>query len=161
MIQTHYYFIGVYMVFCSECGKPTDPNVKFCPDCGAPTGSQRSPYSTPSYSQQPDNIYQQKMYGSKNPVLAAVGSFLIPGAGQLYLGKNIKGIILIVAYIITIILGFFGGFAIDVVLGYDLVIGLAFWIGLPAVINIISIIDAYLTGKQYNDHLQRTGSPPW
>jgi TM2 domain-containing membrane protein YozV len=40
----------------------------------------------------------------KNPILALVLSLLFPGLGQLYNGQNRKGITLIIAYVVFLIL---------------------------------------------------------
>jgi TM2 domain-containing membrane protein YozV len=60
----------------------------------------------------------------KNPTLAAILSFLIPGLGQIYNGEVGKGILIIVVHIVNailamIIIGFFTGLAVLVWAIYD------------------------------------------
>jgi TM2 domain-containing membrane protein YozV len=58
----------------------------------------------------------------KNPIIAAILSLLLGGIGQLYLGQQKKGIILIVAWIVTWIIPCVG----------------------PIIISILGAIDAYM-----------------
>jgi TM2 domain-containing membrane protein YozV len=71
---------------------------------------------------------------AKNPVLAAFLSFLLPGMGQIYVGKILFGISLIVlSFLIstlTIAISIFG-------------------IILYVIIWLYAIYDAYLTAKNY------------
>ncbi len=60
----------------------------------------------------------------KNPALAAILSFLLPGLGQIYNGEVGKGIVIIVVQVVNILLmaviiGFFTGFAVMVWAIYD------------------------------------------
>ncbi len=60
----------------------------------------------------------------KNPALAAILSFLIPGLGQIYNGEIGKGLIIIVVQVInfllaTIIIGIFTGLAVFIWAIYD------------------------------------------
>ncbi len=74
----------------------------------------------------------------KNPVLAAFLSFLLPGMGQIYVGKTLFGIGLIVlSFIIstlTIIISIFG-------------------IILYIIIWLYAIYDAYITAKNLIDDI--------
>jgi len=74
----------------------------------------------------------------KNPVLAAILSFLINGLGQVYNGQVAKGLIIIViqiinAFLTTIFIGFFTG----------------------AIVFIWSIYDAYAVAKRINAQNQQ------
>lgn len=99
--------------FCSNCGEKIDIDAEICPKCGvrvkAPT------------------------VGEKNPVLAAILSFLIVGLGQIYNGQIGKGIMLIIGYVISFALCF-------VYVGFIL---------LP-ILWIYGIYDAYNTAKKIN-----------
>ena len=104
--------------FCSNCGEEIDIDAEICPKCGvrvkAPTVGE-------------------KKVGEKNPVLAAILSFLIVGLGQIYNGEIRKGIILIIAYVISIALCF-------VYVGLILV----------PILWIYGIYDAYTTANKIN-----------
>ncbi|WP_456372824.1 hypothetical protein [Methanocaldococcus sp.] len=84
--------------------------------------------------------YEQK---KKSVGIAVLLSFVIPGAGQMYLGKVGKGIILLIA---TGILIAFGLLLSLLVIGIPLLLlGLIIWI--------YSIYDAYKSAKDYNAQL--------
>ncbi len=70
--------------------------------------------------------------GAKNPTLAVVLSFLLPGVGQLYLNQTRKGILMIVLAIIGAILTAF-------VIGLLLYIPVLIW----------SMVDAWRTGNAH------------
>jgi TM2 domain-containing membrane protein YozV len=103
--------------FCSNCGEEIDIEAEICPKCGvrvkAPTVAST--------------------VGEKNPVLAAILSFLIAGLGQIYNGEIRKGIILIIAYVISIVL-------CSILIGIPLVV----------ILWIYGIYDAYTTANKIN-----------
>lgn len=72
--------------FCSNCGSKIDVKAEICPKCGVRVGVTSE---------------------IKSPFLALILSFLFPGLGQFYNGHSKKGIILIVAAIVSIILYIF------------------------------------------------------
>ena len=74
----------------------------------------------------------------KSPGLAAFISFLLPGAGQMYGGKIMKGIIWLIAG----------------VLGYCL------WVVPGIIIHICCIVNAYKTIQRYNFNLLKSLSSP-
>lgn len=58
--------------FCSNCGKKIDAKAEICPKCGVRQSSS-------------NNSIESKR---KEPWLAALASFFIPGLGQLYTGQS-------------------------------------------------------------------------
>ncbi len=70
--------------FCSNCGEKIDVKAEICIKCGvramAPTTQ------------------------IKNPGLAALASFIWCGAGQIYNGQILKGVVLLIAYVISFFL---------------------------------------------------------
>lgn len=78
-------------MFCENCGKEIQDDVKFCPICGHKT---RDAVKT-SYSQPKE----------KNMVLALIISFILPGLGIVYAGNTKKGILIFVGGLIFSILG--------------------------------------------------------
>ena len=104
--------------YCGNCGNQIDANAEICPDCGV---------RQPGYSSQ-GPAYQQK-----NPGIAAVLSALWVGLGQIYNGEIVKGIILIIAYIISVCLTI-------ILIGF---------ITTP-ILWIFGIYDAYNTAKKIN-----------
>lgn len=109
------------VVHCRECGESISPRAELCPHCGvrqhpAPTGSE------------------------KNPGLAAVASFIIPGLGQVYNGDIAKGIIagiVVLAAAMTVV---------------GLILAIPLWVWL--------VYDAYKTAEQLNQPPAPAPAPP-
>ena len=105
------------MKYCRSCGAETDDQVIFCPKCGA-------------------RVEQEAVYvvqNRKNPGLAAVLSFFIPGLGQIYNGQIGKGIKF-------------------TIIGVTLALSIAFLVGiiLYPIFWAYNIHDAYSTAKRIN-----------
>ena len=72
--------------YCSDCGKSLENDTsKFCNDCGAQQDT-----TLPVEKQ--DSVRIVHGPEEKNPFLAAVCSFFIPGLGQVYNGETAKGV---------------------------------------------------------------------
>lgn len=72
-------------VFCRDCGAVINERAEICPECGI---RQREPETTTS---------------EKDPGLAAVASFFVPGAGQIYNGQIGKGLAILVVFVVGVI----------------------------------------------------------
>ena len=106
--------------FCVHCGAKIDARAEICPKCGVRVAPPPPP---------PRQEYVER----KNPVLAAVLSFIFTGLGQIYNGEIGKGIaLMIVAGICAVSVLFLIGLLL-----YPLV-----WI--------LGIVDAYDTAKKIN-----------
>ena len=108
--------------YCSECGKQLENETsKFCNDCGAQQ-------TTNTIVEPQDPVRMVLVPEEKNPFLATVCSFFIPGLGQVYNGETAKGV------------GIFAG----TLVGLFLVIipGLIVWA--------YGLYDAYTTAKKMN-----------
>ena len=70
--------IMVETKFCTRCGEKIDVLAEICPKCGVRQGVQGS-------------VQKEK----KEPWLAALASFLIPGLGQLYTNQSFGKAVLI------------------------------------------------------------------
>ena len=81
--------------FCPKCGYKMAKGLKFCPECGSPTSN------TPHVNNTVNNTGNSVVNTNKDPLLAAILSFLIIGLGQIYLGLTKKGIILFLAAIVS------------------------------------------------------------
>jgi TM2 domain-containing membrane protein YozV len=117
------------MAFCENCGANVNPGDQFCDSCGASLGAativEKSPQPEPAVPARTPGAGQ----GEKNPVLAALASFLFSGLGQVYNGNFVKGILI-----------FFG----------TLIGAMIFTI--PGIIVLVyGIYDAYTTAKKMND----------
>ena len=111
------------MKYCRSCGAETDDQVIFCPKCGA-------------------RVEQEAVYvvqNRKNPGLAAVLSFFIPGLGQIYNGQIGKGILVIILSIV---------FSAMVIFLIGFILAPAIWIW--------AMYDAYSTAKKINEGTIRT-----
>ena len=87
-----------------------------------------------------------KSMGVTIVLTVVLGIFGIGGIGHLYLGKIIKGIvILIVGIILAVITILTMGIGIIALIPY------AIWV----------VYDSYKLCKRYNDDLEQTGRPPW
>lgn len=113
--------------YCSSCGKEIAESTKFCPSCGKAVISNAS---SPIQSQ---TIQIQNQI--KNPGLAALLSFFISGAGQIYNGQLGKGIIAFISTTLTLVVGIMGNLIL-------IVISIILWI--------IWICDAYTTAQKIN-----------
>lgn len=83
------------MAYCTNCGKPTDESASYCPNCGKKTTQNNESFT--------DRVEKetQRFMNNKEPFIAAVLSFLLPGLGQVYNGDFKKGLFIQIAYIIT------------------------------------------------------------
>ena len=105
--------------FCANCGFEMPVTIKFCPECGHPTDAA------------PKVQNNTVVNSNANPGLAAILSFLICGLGQIYLGLVKKGLILLIAAIIS-------GFLTIILIGW-----VTFFI-----VWIYSIYDAYKSAQK-------------
>lgn len=158
------------MVYCQNCGHKCDSG-SFCPECGKPLNNY-SQNSNPGFNVQISIARQEKSVG-----LAALLSFLFPGAGTIYAGKIGKGIAICLLlmfissacftlYFIAlpeiylsadhpVAYGFEDFFSSDMMLSFYLMMAV------PLVLYIASIFSAAKDAKKYNKLLNETGKAPW
>lgn len=131
-------------MFCPSCGKEISNDVSYCPSCGADVKN----FGTARHTDEPNVIYVTE---TKSEGLALVLSFLIPGLGQMYDGKIVRGLgFLFICPILALILLFLPGFYI---FGFALII--------PIIVWIYGVYDAYRLAQEYNDYLHRYNKKPW
>ena len=94
-------------MFCSSCGSPNDDSARFCHKCGASVGGATPPappgpdFSTMRGGPASTSTAVGKQYAiGKNPPVAMILSFFIPGVGQFYNGDVKKGGIMLGAAVI-------------------------------------------------------------
>ena len=119
-------FIGGKMVKCTVCNNEVDENAEFCPNCGTKveemattnevveqTVSNQNTKFCPNCGKQIDinavicpkcGVQIERTAEEKSPVLALILSAFFPGIGQFYNGQPKKGIILIIAAIVSLCL---------------------------------------------------------
>ncbi len=112
--------------YCSSCGKEIAEGIKFCPSCGKAAVSEIPSQIQSQIVQTPAKI--------KDPGTAAVLSFFITGAGQIYNGQLGGGIVLLVSAIVTFIVGF--------IIPVFWVISWGIWV--------LAIYDAYTEAQKIN-----------
>lgn len=150
------------MPYCQNCGRQYN-NERFCPDCGADLGNSSS--ST-------NNMESNRVvYSERNPGVAVLLSFLIPGIGSLYAGKIGKGIAILLVNIASWIVGMLlavlvavvmtGGETTDAAVAAGTVIMFTIISVVPLVAWVYSMFAAYADTKEYNEYLFAYGSPPW
>lgn len=111
--------------YCPYCGVQIDYKYTICPSCGKP---------------QPkiEGIPPTHAVKRKNPALAAVLSLLITGAGQIYLGRVLRGVFFLGTVLLL-------GYLLEDILTFDelMIVGIAF--------SVISAWDAYSIAKKINE----------
>ena len=131
-------------MFCSGCGRQMDAAQQFCPGCGLknPAPQPTSMVATAGTGVAPAQqipAQQVIVVTEKSPGLAAVLSFFWAGLGQIYNGEITKGIVMMVAYVVSCIL-------MAAAIGF---------ITTP-ILWIYGMVDAYKTAEKLNASL-RTG----
>lgn len=132
---------------CADCGSEVAAGSNFCPECGAPPdGSERrADRGEAAFCRHcgervavaaeicPHCGVRRRPVVERNPGLAALASFVVPGAGQIYNGRLVKGFALAFGAILSIPLMLF-------------VVGLFTY----AAIWIYAVYDAYTTAERIN-----------
>ena len=186
----------IMTMYCPYCGASLEGDEIFCANCGSklPTEKQQATTSGKTKNDtvtrkassmqaqfaqqhvssvppiqvvppQPSHVFATNR---KEPWIAALLSFFIPGAGQIYAGKVARGIGLILIFFLGPLVFFFGLFI--PVIGFGMgsggtMIGLtimSFFIGMIiyVVLFVWNIIDAYTLAEKYNEFLLKHGRPP-
>jgi TM2 domain-containing membrane protein YozV len=127
-------------VYCFSCGIPIKKQAEICPQCGV---RQRSPPTSSSTAETTTS------YREKSPPLAAVGSMLWTGAGQIYNGQLVKGIALMVLLVVN------GSLVVGVALTSVPVFSILLLMVLP-IIWVYGVVDAYRTAASLNGRQDQT-----
>jgi len=110
------------------------------------------PSPVPSYAQrtyyEPQMIAPMRM---KNTTIAAASSVLLPGTGQIYAGRALRG------------LGILALLALIGLTGYIVFRELGLWLVFPSLLGIFAwqIYDAYHLASKYNEYTRIYSRPPW
>lgn len=135
--------------FCSQCGTENKDTAKFCQQCGNPLKETKENQTQnldntiikkeTTENKQENNTYENNpntiIVKKKDPLIAALLSFLIIGAGYLYIDDTKK---FLKYFLIGILLAFITIFT----MGIGLIAYLPFYI--------YQIYDAYKSTEQYN-----------
>ena len=88
------------MPYCSNCGNALEENALFCSNCG-----KRPEAKNESFKEKLE-YEADKFMTKKDPFIAAILSFVLPGLGQIYNGDFKKGLMIQICFIFSL---FFGG----------------------------------------------------
>ena len=95
-------------MFCAQCGAPNDATARFCFKCGSslsPAAGGPAPAADPRMrgGAPPATVAETRVATGKNPVLATILSFFIPGVGQFINGDMKKGAVMLVLAIVLFV----------------------------------------------------------
>lgn len=107
--------------FCVSCGEKIDFKAEICPKCGV---------------KQPVEKNSRSVVVLKNPGVAAVLSFFIPGLGQIYNGEIILGFWFLIFQTLLLYLAFFRNYK------FLFLVSIILWI--------LGIVDAYKATEDIN-----------
>ncbi len=149
--------------FCGKCGKKIESKNNFCPICGTSLNNPTQMHNNTPNPNPPNNDYNNNYHqnsnpiiGLKDPTLTLILSILLGcGVGHLYVGNIKKGIRIMIGTILLVVIG-----------GVLIATGIFAILGAPLIIAafvlfIWQITDAIKLCRQCNEHLKRTGTPPW
>ncbi|MCB5280100.1 MAG: zinc ribbon domain-containing protein [Candidatus Cloacimonetes bacterium] len=149
-------------MFCSKCGKEAEDGLAYCPHCGAsldPASQQK---------QQNNNNNCQTIYAirDKNEGIALILSLLVPGIGQMYVGKILRGFVFLFSGIIVAIIMTAAIIAMGAISSADnAIIGAIALSGITVIaylaIWIYGMYDAYSLAKEYNEYVFANHQKPW
>ena len=151
------------MPYCPRCGVQLDAaGARFCRICGtsllAPIAMAPAveliyvPSPAPSYAQriyyEPQMIAPMRM---KSTTIAAASSVLLPGIGQIYAGRALRGLGILA---LLVLIG---------LTGYIVFRERGLWLTLPSLLGIFAwqIYDAYHLAGKYNEYTRLYSRPPW
>jgi len=147
-------------MYCRKCGKELISDAAYCSSCGISVEgigmnatSERTAYYMP--------------YAEKSVGIALVLGFLCIGLGHLYIGKLKRGLCIMSASIIlaVVLLIFLFSFISDTYLTNEEATVIANVMILAGIfvfiLLLVSLFDVNKLTKEYNDHVRRTGTPPW
>jgi TM2 domain-containing membrane protein YozV len=162
-------------MFCPNCGTSLPEESAFCPNCGFSLMKGTVPPTQPWQPNAPQNVPPPYGYNLpvKSELLAVILGFFIPGAGHIYLGKLVRGLIFMIAYFslsvisVWVVWNQIGGLVStsdpnEIMNALSGSIGLIMAVSIATfIIWIVQIVDVYMLTKKYNEGLQRTGQAPW
>ena len=117
--------------FCANCGYELGGDFNFCPNCG--------------HDLKPKDFSRNRSLSvneDKNILLAVILSVFLPGLGQIYLGLDHKGVLFLIAYVISAIL-------MLLIIGFLLVTVIWIW----ALVDTIQSTNALNRGEEVKDKL--------
>ena len=84
------------MPYCSRCGNQVREGGQYCDRCGAPIlTAGPGGYQHPTDPDQRSSVSYTWTPERKDPIIAVILALLIPGVGHIYVGKVIKGVLIL------------------------------------------------------------------
>lgn len=132
-------------MFCRNCGHEINELDKFCSNCGVsnPIGKEEGKIPEKTLDEKTlSETIRISVSPSKNPGLAAIASFFVPGLGQIYNGEIITGATFLFSELLLIWVGISLINTSQMLIGLELIIGILL-IGIGIVFWIYNIHHAY------------------
>ncbi|MCG7845208.1 MAG: zinc-ribbon domain-containing protein [Methanomassiliicoccales archaeon] len=148
------------MPYCSKCGNQVREGGQFCDRCGAPLSfSSSGPYQQPSSSGYQSSVTYSWTPDRKDSLIALILSLVLPGVGQIYVGRVGRGIFILLFMLVFGAFSWMPGF-LFIDLETDSFMGFIWWSVVATVILLIvyiwQVVDAYRLAEEHN----RPGNPP-
>ena len=151
-------------MYCENCGKELGFNEDVCSKCGSRVGGE-TVFIQSGFEASPSSVIYN--IPAKNAGYAVLFSFLFAGLGQLYVGKIVRGLLIMLGYAILGALA--GGILALGVLVDDGSLGDLMGGAIVSIICMIAMIafwvwnlfDAHKLANQYNDALVSGKKRPW
>ena len=144
------------MSYCSKCGNQIREGGSFCDRCGAPSATGYAGLHQESANPYVNNVTYTWAVDRKDPIIAVILSLLLPGVGQIYVGRVMRGIAIIILMSLVGLSFAPGLFFITMENPFDFV-----WWSLIAIVIylfffVIQVVDAYRCAEEHN----RQGNVP-
>ncbi|MCG7840960.1 MAG: hypothetical protein MIO87_03505 [Methanomassiliicoccales archaeon] len=144
------------MSYCSKCGNQIREGGSFCDRCGAPSAAGYAGLHQESANPYDHSVTYTWAVDRKEPIIAVILSLLLPGLGQIYVGRVMRGIIIIILMSLVGLAIVPGLFLVNM----DNHFGFVWWsvtaIVVYLVFFVIQVVDAYRCAEEHN----RKGNVP-
>lgn len=138
--------------FCGKCGSKIQELTNYCPKCGAQIKQQNDPKHSDNrqttHSQTNARLQRPPEWKSEGVTLVltiVLGIFGFGGIGHIYLGKLLRGIVILIIGIILLVITI-----VSMGVGLIILIPFAIWV----------ILDARKLCREYNAYYEQHGRPP-
>ncbi len=165
------------VAYCGKCGQKVAISNNFCQKCGAKTNQNNSDSSgynqqnsQPNVSSRLQRPPEWKSVSITTILSVIIGLFGIQGVGHFYLGKIGRGIGILIAPLVLLIIGMAGLMSLTAVSVYSnapegVIIGYVIF-GIGSIVFYIfmffwQIFDARKLCRYYNDYLEKNNRAPW
>lgn len=144
------------MSYCPKCGNQIRDGGSFCDRCDALSAARYAGLHQISANPHDHSVTYTWVVDRKDPVIAVILSLLFPGLGQIYVGRVLRGMFII------ILMSIVGSFVANGLLFITMenLLGFVWWSFIALVISLVffvlQVIDAYQCAEEHN----RRGNVP-